>query len=155
MDDTHTRVRLSVRALLVEERRLLLVNAYPSGVSDLWCAPGGGAEAGASLADNLVREVHEETGLTIRPGPLVAVSEFHNPDDGFHQCDLFFLVERTGGALSAAWQDPDGVVDTRGFFDQATVASLRVKPAFLADLPFRATADLPAITPTALERMVR
>ena len=42
---------------------MLLVNAYPGEASDLWCAPGGGAEAGTSLHDNLVREVLEETGL--------------------------------------------------------------------------------------------
>ena len=42
--------RLAVRAVLMHEGRLLLVNAYPDGKSDLMCAPGGGVELGASLA---------------------------------------------------------------------------------------------------------
>ena len=36
--------RLAVRGLILHEDRLLLVNAYPGGISDLWCAPGGGVE---------------------------------------------------------------------------------------------------------------
>ena len=56
--------RVAVRGIILHENRLLLVNAYPGDESDLWCAPGGGAEPGQSLPDNLVREVAEETGLS-------------------------------------------------------------------------------------------
>ena len=31
--------RLAARAVIVEQGRLLLVNAYPGQRSDLWCAP--------------------------------------------------------------------------------------------------------------------
>ena len=75
----HRSPRLAARALILHEDRLLLVNAYPAGRSDLWCAPGGGVEAGASLHENLIREVHEETGLTIAVGPPALVNEFHDP----------------------------------------------------------------------------
>ena len=57
--------RIAARALILDRDRLLLVNAYPGGTSDLWCAPGGGVEAGQSLPDNLAREVHEETGHAV------------------------------------------------------------------------------------------
>ena len=56
--------RLAVRAVLLHENRLLLVNAY-KGRTDLWCAPGGGVEPHASLPDNLRREMMEETGLDV------------------------------------------------------------------------------------------
>ena len=42
--------RIAVRALILHQDRLLLVNAYPGARLDLWCAPGGGCEAGQSLA---------------------------------------------------------------------------------------------------------
>ena len=88
--------RLAARAILVHEGRLLLVNAYPGGRSDLWCAPGGGVEPGMSLPDNLCREVAEECGLRIDVGPLALVNEFHDPKSGFHQVDLFFRATLTG-----------------------------------------------------------
>ncbi|GIL36628.1 DUF4031 domain-containing protein [Phycicoccus sp. DTK01] len=37
---------------------------------DEWGAPGGGREAGESVRENAVREVHEETGLFLDPAAL-------------------------------------------------------------------------------------
>ena len=51
-------LRLAVRGIVVVENRLLLVNAFRPGAGpELWCAPGGGVEAHASLPDNLIREI--------------------------------------------------------------------------------------------------
>jgi ADP-ribose pyrophosphatase YjhB (NUDIX family) len=128
--------RLSVRAIVVHEGRLLLVNAYPGEASDLWCAPGGGVHAGTSLPENLTREVHEETGLIIGVGPLALVNEFHDPDTGFHQVDLFFRCTITGGALDAGWQDPEEVVHRRRFFSPAELGLIRLKPDSLPRVAF-------------------
>jgi len=127
--------RLAVRALILHQDRLLLVNAYPGDRSDLWCAPGGGAEAGQSLPQNLMREVHEETGLTIAVGVPAMVNEFHDPQSGFHQVDLFFRARIVAGAIDPAWIDPEGVVSRRRFVSRAELASgrLRFKPDRLPD----------------------
>ncbi len=130
--------RLAVRALIVREGRLLLVNAYPGGVSDLWCAPGGGVEAGQSVPANLIREVHEETGLTVAVGPLALVNEFHDPASGFHQVDLYFRCEIAGGDLADEWQDPEKVVTDRRFFSREEIAAIRFKPDSLPDVAFAA-----------------
>jgi ADP-ribose pyrophosphatase YjhB (NUDIX family) len=122
--------RLAARALILHQDRLLLVNAYPDSRLALWCAPGGGCEAGQSLPQNLAREVHEETGLTISVGPPVLVNEFHDPDSGFHQVDLFFRCTLLAGTLSDDWVDPEGVVTERRFFSREDLATgtIRFKP---------------------------
>lgn len=114
----------------------MLVNAYPGGVSDLWCAPGGGVEAGHSLPENLMREVHEETGLTVSVGPLALVNEFHDPATGFHQVELFFRCEIASGRLADDWLDPANVVTERRFFAAAEMAAIRFKPDSLAEVAF-------------------
>lgn len=126
----HRSPRLAARALILHQDRLLLVNAYPAGRSDLWCAPGGGVEPGASLHDNLIREVHEETGLTISVGAPALINEFHDPATGFHQVDLFFRCTITGGSLDATWRDPARVVSERRFFSRSDLdlARIRFKP---------------------------
>jgi len=126
----HRSPRLAARALILHEDRLLLVNAYPAGRSDLWCAPGGGVETGTSLPENLIREVHEETGLTIAVGPPALVNEFHDPNTGFHQVDLFFRCTITGGSLDQNWRDPARVVTERRFFSRSDLelARIRFKP---------------------------
>ena len=127
--------RVAVRAVVVVAGRVLLVNAYPGAASDLWVPPGGGAEAGASLHDNLVREVREETGLCIRPGRLAGLSEFHNPATGFHQVDLLFRA-RLAGPAEPVLADPAGVVNRLRWASEAELAGLRVKPDILSRVAF-------------------
>ncbi|WP_374435759.1 NUDIX domain-containing protein [Tabrizicola sp.] len=136
--------RLAARALILHEDRLLLVNAYPKARLGLWCAPGGGCEAGQSLPQNLAREVHEETGLTITVGAPVLVNEFHDPDTGFHQVDLFFRCTLVAGKLDNAWRDPEGVVTQRRFFSRTELAAghIRFKPDSLPDAAWGTAAAL-------------
>ena len=131
---------------------LLLVNAYPDGQSDLWCAPGGGVERGSSLPDNLIREVHEETGLVIRVGAPALVNEFHDPGSTFHQVDVYFHCTLAKGALNAAWNDPAGVVAHRRFVSREDFALLRTKPDSLAEVAWGGR-DAPLYDP--LEPIVR
>ncbi|MEQ8657950.1 MAG: NUDIX domain-containing protein [Hyphomicrobiales bacterium] len=132
----NTGPRLAARALIVENERLLLVNAYPGGTSDLWCAPGGGVEKHKSIPDNVKREVFEETGLTIAVGGLAGVNEFHEPGADFHQVDLFFRATILSGSLDPNWKDPDGVVTEHCFMTREEMTKVRFKPDVLADFAF-------------------
>lgn len=132
-----TRPRLAVRAILLHQDRLLLVNAWAGYRSDLWCAPGGGVVAGSSLHDNLIREVHEETGLTVHVGLPALVNEFHDPKGAFHQVEVFFRCQIVAGTLSDDWRDPEGVVNRRRWVAQDEVTRLRVKPDALVDLAWK------------------
>jgi len=62
MDDTPCTYRVSVKAAIEDEQgRILLLR----GPDDCWELPGGGQEHGEDSREALVREVHEETGLTV------------------------------------------------------------------------------------------
>ena len=128
--------RLAARAVIVEDGRLLLVNAFAAADSTLWCAPGGGVEAGASLPENLRREVHEETGLVIEVGPPCLINEFHAPETGFHQVEVFFRCRVSAGALCDDWRDPEGVVSRRRWVTHDEMVGLRVKPDSLCRVAF-------------------
>ena len=146
--DHSTRHRVAVRAVIVHDDRLLLVNAYPGFQLGLWCAPGGGAELHASLPDNLIREVHEETGMTVAVGPPMLVNEFHEPEGGFHQVEVFFRCEILSGGLSDDWRDPAGVVKNRKWFTRKGAHAAAIKPASLPDI---AWGDVGALTYDPLE----
>ncbi len=126
--------RIAARAVILHDDRLLLVNAWPGGTSDLWCAPGGGVQSGCSLPENLMREVHEETGLTVTVGAPCLINEFHDPASGFHQVDLFFRCSIAAGTLSDDWRDPENVVTDRRFFARTDLdfGRIRFKPDSLA-----------------------
>ena len=118
------------------------MNAWPDGKSDLMCAPGGGVEPHAPLPENLIREVYEETGLTITVGAVCLVNEFHDPGRGFHQVDIYFRCRVAAGTLDPAWADPERIVTDRRWVTRAELAGLRVKPDSLADLAFGAGAGI-------------
>lgn len=128
--------RCAVRGILMREGRLLLVNAYKGREGFLYCAPGGGVEAGQSLHDNLRREFQEETGLTVAVGAPCLVNEFHDPDIGFHQIDLYFHVTWVAGDCLGPWRDPEGIVTERRWVTQDEMAQIRVKPDLLAQVAF-------------------
>lgn len=132
---TNRPIRLAVRGVLLQDDRLLLVNAWPGGVSDLWCAPGGGVEKGHSLPENLAREIMEECGLSVTVGAPCLVNEFHNPADGFHQVEIFFRCQLIN-ALPSDWTDPEGVVTKRRFFSWDEVQGLHLKPDSLRHIPW-------------------
>lgn len=140
-------VRLAVRALILHEDRLLLVNAYADKTSDIWCAPGGGVEPHSSLPDNLKREVHEETGLSIAVGAPVMVNEFHSPERNFHQIEVFFRAEITDGVLDDSWRDPEAVVTKRHFFAREELGSIRARPAGLAQAAWDGSVLYDALEP--------
>lgn len=134
--------RLAVRAVLVHDNRLLLVNAWRDR-DDLWCAPGGGVEAHASLTDNLHREIREETGLDIAIGEVCLVNEFNDVRYDYHQIDVYFRCELVAGTLSDDWKDPEGIVTSRRWVTRAEMAQLIVKPDSLAAVAWR-DADAPS-----------
>ena len=148
----NTSPRLAVRAVILHEGRLLLVNAYSDGQSDLMCAPGGGVELGASLPDNLIREVFEETGLQIEVGVPCLVNEFHDPTRGFHQVDVYFHCQVIGSPqIDADWQDLERIVTDRRWVTRDQMTGLRVKPDALIDVAFGSA----GITYDPLELIVR
>ncbi len=137
-------VRLSVRAIIVQDGRLLLVNAWPEGKSDLMCAPGGGVDPHSPLPDNLRREVFEETGLEIEVGAVCLVNEFHDPARDFHQVDIYFRCSVIAGNIDPGWQDPERIVTQRVWVSAAEFGAYRVKPDTVAQVAF-GPADAPVI----------
>ncbi len=145
-------VRIATRAIILHEYRLLLVNAWGGGVSDLWCAPGGGVEPHSALPENLKREVYEETGLTVSVGEICLVNEFHAPEKDFHQIDVYFRCQITDGNIDKNWRDPEGIVTKRQFFSRTEMAVIRFKPDSLSDVAFSPET---AISYDALEPLIR
>ena len=99
---------VAVAAIVIDDdgRVLVVQRGRPPG-EGLWTVPGGKLEAGERIADAVAREVREETGLDVEPGPLVAVVERMGP--GWHYVIHDHLATLRGGTLAAA----DDVRDAR------------------------------------------
>ena len=88
--------------------RLLLIKRGHDPEAGRWSLPGGRIEPGETDAQALVREMREETGLTVVPGPLLGVVE--RPGPGGSVLDIRdYAATLTGGTLAAG----DDAADAR------------------------------------------
>lgn len=73
---------LAVSAAIIKDGRVLIVRRATSPMLGLYTLPGGVVEAGETLEQALVREITEETSLTIAPVGLAGYRDaiFHDKD---------------------------------------------------------------------------
>jgi mutator protein MutT len=99
-----------------EEGHILLLRR--SEEDSLWGFPGGAMEPGEGLAEAVVREVREETGLDVEPIALMGV--YSSPEYAFvypngdqvQPVTIFFQCHVTGGRLQP---DMCEIVEARFF----------------------------------------
>jgi ADP-ribose pyrophosphatase YjhB (NUDIX family) len=97
--------RMAVGAVVVDRSRVLLVRRGNPPLKGHWSLPGGALELGESLADGLVREVREETGLTVQPVDLVELLDrIHREGERvrYHYVIADYLCRVVGGEMRAA-----------------------------------------------------
>ncbi len=90
--------KLDTRAAVFEGDRILLVRERDGR----WSLPGGWADVGITLRENMAKEVKEEAGLDVEVGTVVAVQDRakHNAPIAAHQvCVVFALCTATGGGF--------------------------------------------------------
>ena len=99
------RVRTRVCGILANEDGVLLVRHEGLGEEgDFWSFPGGEINFGTPVKQNVAREVREETGLLVKVGKFIGVTEFFKPP--LHAVELFFKITREGGDLATGY-DPE------------------------------------------------
>jgi 8-oxo-dGTP diphosphatase len=98
--------------------RILLVRRTAAASIDpgSWELPGGKLKYGETLRDGLIREVQEETGLSVEPGAIVHVG--HRYVHGFWVTVVTFVCSPQGGTIYLSeehdayrWADPQNVKD--------------------------------------------
>jgi len=103
---------VGVGGVVMHEARALLIKRGSEPLLGQWSIPGGSLEVGETLTEGVARELLEETGLTVRVGPLIEVFERIDAAvpkrtvDGverprYHYVIVDYLCERISGEARA------------------------------------------------------
>ncbi len=98
-------MQVRVTGVLLENAKILVLR-QDTDTARSFSLPGGRVEEGEPLGDALVREMLEETGLSVEPGRLLYACDYL-PGDGTHVVHLTFAVRRAGGTLGAVTPGKD------------------------------------------------
>jgi ADP-ribose pyrophosphatase YjhB (NUDIX family) len=129
---THDVLPAAFAAVRNSAGELLLVRRIDDGN---WELPGGRIEVGESAGDTVVREVAEESGISIGLTGLAGVYSdpthvLVDPDDTIHQ-QLALCFHAVPTPLSDGEQPRPDDIETNGaaWFSTAEIADLKVHPA--------------------------
>ncbi|MCO7222154.1 NUDIX hydrolase [Klenkia sp. PcliD-1-E] len=109
--------------------RLLLVQRAHDPDRGAWSVPGGRVEPGEDDAAAVVREVAEETGLRVLPGPEAGRVRVPADAPVYEVVDLVCTLADPGAVPVAG----DDAADA-AFVDAATLAGLRCTPGLVETL---------------------
>jgi len=98
--------KVDVRGAVIEDGRILLVKERLEGK---WSLPGGWADVGLSVRDNVEKEMREESGLIVRATRLVSVQDWlkSRKNAPFSLYKMTMLCENQGGAFEANIETED------------------------------------------------
>jgi len=138
-----------VGAIVTGDGRILLIRRGHEPEAGRWSLPGGRIEPGETDQQALVREVREETGLEVMPGPLAG--EVDRPAPGGRVLEIRdYAATVTGGTLAAG----DDADDAR-WFSLRELDKLPLTTGLLTTLDDWGVADLvpsPALIAEATRR---
>ena len=67
-----------------------------------WNFPGGHVEKGEYVTPSVIREMKEETGLTVENPRFCGIKEFHKMKDGKRYIVFLYVADRFSGELKAS-----------------------------------------------------
>jgi ADP-ribose pyrophosphatase YjhB (NUDIX family) len=122
--------RVGVAAIVMRGSQILLGRSKKSPIENKWVLPGGGVQPFESISDTVIRELKEETGVTVKPGAVLFVSELVQPPD-HHHIVIYVDAEFVDGNLHAGddladviWQDVRQLGEMQDTLSDMTVDAL-------------------------------
>lgn len=118
--------RVAVRALIVQDNKILLVKEFDGG--NWWAIPGGGIAYGENLKSALTREVNEELGVattSVSSTFQIAHYTIGKVVNGIPRMNVFFKCSVPEDQIVSTQH-----VDKWGWFNKEEFFSLDMNPSY-------------------------
>mgnify|MGYP006302584015 CR=1 FL=1 len=103
-------IKATVGAVVENEGRILLARRNHEPFYDHWCIPGGHIEYGEDVEEAMLRELHEETGISASAGHARFFGYYteYYPELEWHAVALIFIVHPDTSPEELTRQETEG-----------------------------------------------
>ena len=101
---------LAVSAAIIDNGKVLIVRRARPPVQGVYTLPGGVVESGETLIEAIVREVREETALTIEPTTLAGYREMITREPG-GRTERHFVILCFAALVTSGTVTPNAEID--------------------------------------------
>ncbi|MFJ7933815.1 NUDIX hydrolase [Sporosarcina sp. NPDC096371] len=111
--------KVDVRGVIFQDDKLLMVKEK---LDNRWSLPGGFCDIGLSAAENIIKEIKEESGYDAVPTKLLALwdkNKHLHPPQPYHYYKIFIQCEIIGGQPVTGIETSD-----IQFFSESTIPTL-------------------------------
>ena len=132
--------RITVDGIVINNQTILLIKRKNEPFKDHWALPGGFVEYGETTEHAVIREVHEETGVTTKINTIAGVYSDPQRDPRGHTISIVYVLDYIHGPV----QSGDDAADARFFpltalpalaFDHAQIVQESLKRLYNGVLP--------------------
>lgn len=103
--------KLTVDGIIINDDKILLIKRKNDPFKDKWALPGGYVEYGETVENAVVREIHEETNLSVEIKELLGVYSSPDRDPRGHTVTIAFILNVKNGDVKGG----DDAVDAKFF----------------------------------------
>ncbi len=129
------RVPIRPCAVLIDKDKVLCIGCkYDDG--EYFLFPGGGIEVGETLAETVIREMLEETGIKVKVKKLIYLDDWiKDKKNNLRALNVFFLVEKIGGSLIQGEKD-GGKIKLLKWISLKDLDKVDFRPKYIAERIF-------------------
>jgi 8-oxo-dGTP diphosphatase len=106
--------RIAAGGLIFKDERVLLVRYRAPDKSTYLVGPGGGLEQSENILQAIIREVQEETGITVAPQRVVVIEDLQTPR--YKMIKVWMVCDFVAGAVHPTKEaETEGIIEAAWF----------------------------------------
>lgn len=130
--------RIAASAITFYKNKVLLARCTNPQGEEFFVGPGGGVNNDEDAHQTVIREVQEETGLTVKPQRLLFVEDINSPE--YRRIKMWFLCSFVSGSIDITNLAEECIIDVN-WYTKKELISKTVYPNLLLSTDWEELAD--------------
>lgn len=139
MDKLQSGIRITVRAVIVQNDKILLIKKDSQNEGVRYTLPGGALESGETLHQAVIRECQEEINTTVDAYDVLHIADFFIPKFDLepytrHQLEVLIQCQTPNDYIPGSGSDPDKHQVGVEWLPVKELSQHTISPNFFAEL---------------------